>query len=423
MTLQLLWHEYLADHPEGYRYTQFCDRYRQWRAKLRPSMRQVHRAGEKSFVDFSGKKPHIVARRTGQIIAVELFIGALGASSFTYAEATQSQELECWISAHEGMLEYFGGCTEIWVPDNLKSGVTKACRYEPTINRTYAEMAEHYGAVVIPARAYHAKDKAKVEVATLVAQRWILAALRDETFFSLVDLNLRIRELLELLNDRPMQKLGVSRRQLFERIDRPALKPLPANRYELAWWKPCRVNIDYHVEIEHNYYSVPYQLVHELVEARYTHSSVEILYKGKRVASHLRLGGKGKHATRPEHMPAAHRAHAEWSPSRLIGWAEKTGPATGRVVTNILETFRHPEQGYRSCLGIMRLAKRYGADRLEAACCRAEHLGSCRYQTVKNILAAGMDRLPLEAQQLPTSSVPVHDNIRGPDYYAKDKPC
>ena len=257
----------------------------------------------------------------------------------------------------------------------------------------------------------------------LLAQRWILAVLRHETFFSIDDLNLRIRELLEVLNDRPMQKLGVSRRELFERIDKPALMPLPANRYEVAHWKACRVNIDYHVEIEHNYYSVPYQLVQESVEVRYTHSIVEILYKGKRVASHARVRGKGKYSTLSEHMPASHRAHAEWSPSRLIGWAEKTGDATGRVVANLLESFRHPEQGYRSCLGIMRLSKRYGAERLEAACRRAEHLGSCRYQTVKNILAAGMDRLPLQDQQPPTCSVPVHDNIRGPAYYGKDTKC
>jgi transposase len=420
VTLQLLWHEYLEVHPSGYRYTQFCERYRQWRAKLRPAMRQVHRAGEKSFVDYSGKHPHLVDRRTGELVPVELFVGVLGASSYTYAEATPTQELEHWISAHEQMLRHFGGSSEIWVCDNLKSGVATACRYEPNVNRTYADLAEHYGAVVIPARPYHPKDKAKVETAILVAQRWILAALRDETFFCLGDLNRRIRELLELLNDKPMQKLGVSRRELFERIDRPALRPLPASRYEITHWKPCRVNIDYHVEVAGNYYSVPYQLVHESVEACYTHSSVQILFKGKRVASHARLRGKGKHSTRPEHMPASHRAHAEWNPSRLIGWAERTGPATGRVVANLLESFRHPEQGYRSCLGIMRLAKRYGTDRVEAACSRAEHLGSCRYRTVKNILAAGMDRLPLEVQQPPTTSVPPHDNIRGPAYYGKD---
>jgi len=420
VTLQLLWHEYLEDHPEGYRYTQFCERYRRWRAKLHPTMRQVHRAGEKLFVDFSGKRPHLVDRHTGEIVEVELFVGVLGASSYTYAEAIPTQELEHWIEAHEGMLEYFEGSTEIWVCDQLKSGVTVPCRYEPGINRTYAEMAVHYGAVVIPARPYRPRDKAKVEAAVLLAQRWILAVLRNETFFALSDMNRRIRELLDLLNDKLMQKLGVSRRELFERIDKPALTPLPATRYEVTAWKECRVNIDYHVEVESNYYSVPYQLIYESVEACYTRSIVEILYKGKRVASHAWLRGKGKHSTRPEHMPASHRAHAEWSPSRLIGWAEKTGDATGRVVASLLESFRHPEQGYRSCLGLMQLSKRYGAERLEAACRRAEHLGSCRFRTLRNILASGMDRLPLEAQQPATSSVPVHDNIRGPAYYGKE---
>lgn len=419
VTLQLLWHEYIEAHPNGYRYTQFCVRYRQWRKKLNPSMRQVHRAGEKLFVDYSGKKPHIVDRSSGEVVPVELFVGVLGASNYTYAEVTPSQELPYWIGAHIRMLEYFGGSTEIWVPDNLKSGVTKACDYEPLINQTYAECAEHYGAVVIPARRYKAKDKAKVEAGVLVAQRWILAVLRNLTCFSIAEMNRAVWEKLEVLNDRPMQRLDVSRRQLFERIERPVLIRLPAERYELAEWKTCRVNIDYHVAVDHNFYSVPYQLVHEEVEARYTRTTVEVFFKGKRVASHRRvLGSKGKARTRAEHMPAAHRAHAEWSPSRLIHWAEKTGPATGRVVAKLLSTFRHPEQGYRSCLGIMRLSGSYGADRVEAACRRAEHLGSCRYGTVKNILGTGMDRQPLEDQQPVTSSVPTHDNIRGADYYA-----
>lgn len=423
VTLQLLWHEYIEDHPSGYRYTQFCVRYREWQKKLKPSMRQVHRAGEKLFVDYSGNKPAIVDRRSGELIEVELFVGVLGASNYTYAEATPSQRLEHWIGSHIRMLEYFGGSAGIWVPDNLKSGVTRPCRYEPGVNRTYGELAQHYGAVVIPARSYRPKDKAKVEVGVQVVQRWILARLRNLTFFSLAELNRAIWQQLEELNGRPMQKLGTCRRELFERVERPVLIPLPSSRYELAEWKSCRVNIDYHVAVDHNYYSVPHQLLGEEVEARYTHSTVEVLRKGKRVASHARLRGKGQHSTRAEHMPAAHRAHAEWSPSRLIGWAEKTGAATGRVVAEILDAFRHPEQGYRACLGIMRLGKRYGRERLEAACERAEQLGSCRYQTVKNILATGMDREPLDGNQPPASSVPAHGNIRGADYYDQETKC
>jgi len=289
VTLHLLWEEYrevrLAD---GYGYSQFCEIYRRWAGKLRPSMRQEHRAGEKVFVDFSGKRPHIVDRKTGEAISVELFVGVLGASCYTYAEATETQKLHDWIGAHTRMLEYFGGSSALWVPDQLKSGVTGSCRYEPGVNRSYQELASHYGAVVVPARPRKPQDKAKVEAMVLVVQRWIVARLRNRTFFDLVELNAAIRELLELLNGRPMQKIGVSRREMWERLDRPALKPLPAGRYELAEWKLCRVNIDYHVDVERHPYSVPYQLIHEEVEARYSASVVEIYYKGRRVASHPR---------------------------------------------------------------------------------------------------------------------------------------
>jgi transposase len=418
VTLQLLWEEYLEVHPEGYRYSQFCEIYRRWAKRLKPSMRQVHRAGEKTFIDFSGKRPHIVDRRTGEQMPVELFVAVLGASSFTYAEATESQKLPCWVGAHKRMAAYFGGSTEIWVPDQLKSGVRRPCRYEPGINRTYQELAEHYGAIAIPARPGKAKDKAKVESAVLVAQRWILARLRDQTFFSIADLNQAIWKLLEELNDRPMQKLGASRRQLYERLDRPALAPLPTEAYELAEWKRCRVNIDYHVEVDHHPYSVPHQLLRESVEVRYTTSIVEIYYKGKRITSHRRRYDR-RPSTKAEHMPRSHRAHAEWTPSRLIRWASKTGPATGRLVAEILRSRPHPEQGYRACLGIMRLGRRYGAERLEAACLRAQHLRSYSYRTVKNILSSSQDRLPFDDQETrPTEPTPVHANIRGASYYA-----
>lgn len=418
VTLQLVWHEYIEVHPHGYRYSQFCERYRRWARKLHPSMRQVHRAGEKAFVDYSGKRPFIVDRRTGEHVPVELFVGVLGASSYVYAEASPSQELPSWIGSHVRMLESWGGAPEILVPDQLKSGVSVACSYEPGINRTYAEMAEHYGSVVIPARTGRAKDKPKVEAAVLLAQRWILAVLRNRTFFSLAELNAAIREKLDDLNERPMKQLGVSRRELFETLDRPALRPLPARRYEMAEWHGCRVNIDYHVEVDRNFYSVPYALVHEKVEARSTASTVEIFFKGKRIASHPRLTGRGRPSTQREHMPSSHRAHAEWTPSRLIGWGEKTGPATGRVVAEILRSFPHPEQGYRSCLGLLRLAKVYGPERLEAACLRAEKLGSSRYRTVKNILAAGLDRQLFEEDRPEVPRLPVHDNIRGAAFYA-----
>ncbi|MHC4769144.1 MAG: IS21 family transposase [Planctomycetota bacterium] len=420
VTLHLLWEEYREVHPDGYGYSQFCELYRRWAGKLKPSMRQQHRAGEKTFIDFSGKRPHLVDRRTGEQIPVELFVAALGASGYTYAEATPTQKLHDWVGAHTRMLEYFGGSSQLWVPDQLKSAITQPCRYEPGVNRSYQELAAHYGAVVVPARPGKAKDKAKVESTVLLAQRWILARLRHRTFFEFAELNAAIMELLEALNGRPLQKLGVSRCELWERLDRPALKPLPSGRYEMAEWKPCRVNIDYHVDVKRHPYSVPYQLVHEKVEVRYTASIVEVYYKGRRVASHARRFDH-QPSTLAEHMPSSHRAHTEWTPSRLIHWAEKTGPATGRLVAGILKSRPHPEQGYRACLGLMRLGRRYGQQRLEAASTRAEHLRSYSYRTVKNILTSAQDRLPFDAEPSAATPTPSHANIRGAAYYAAEE--
>ena len=418
VTLLQLWLEYATDNPRAYRYSRYCELYHRWRRKLNPTMRQRHRAGEKTFVDFSGKRPHVVDPKTGELRAVELFVATLGASSYTYAEATLDQSLESWVGAHERMSEYFGGSSEIWIPDNLKSGVTYADRYEPGVNRTYEELASHYGAVVIPARVVRPKDKAKVESAVQLVQRWILAVLRHHTFFSLAELNDSIRTQLERLNARPMQKLGVSRRELYEKLDQPVLKSLPGNRYELSTWKPCRVNLDYHVEVGGSYYSVPYQLIDERVEVRTTKAMVEVVFKGKRVASHRRRKAKGELVTEPAHMPSSHRKHLEWTPSRLIDWASKNGPATGKLVSEILHRRRHPEQGFRACLGVMRLGRHHGGDRLEAACERALALSSYSYTTVKNILSAGLDRVALAADP-ETRARDEHENIRGADYYEK----
>ena len=415
VTLMLLWQEYRTQHADGYAYSQFCEHYRRWARRLKPAMRQVHRAGEKLFVDFSGRRPQLVDPNTGEEITVELFVGVLGASGLIYAEATRSQDLPSWITAHVRMLDYFHGSPAIWVSDNLKSGVTRAHRYDPEINRTYRDLAQHYDAVVIPARVAHPKDKPKVEVSVQIAQRWVLAALRHQTFFTLADLNAAIRGRVEAINDRPMKVVGVSRRTLFEQIDRPALKPLPATRYELAEWKIVRANIDYHVAVDHNFYSVPYQLIDESLDARFTASTVEVFFKNRRVAVHARLTGRGRYATRSEHMPPAHRAHAEWTPSRLIAWAELTGPATGRLAAGILAQRPHPAQGYRACLGLMRLGRTYGADRLEAACQRAERLRSYRYRTVEHILTHQQDRLPLDPP--PARPALTHENVRGATYY------
>jgi len=421
VTLYLLWEEYRQAHPQGsYGYSQFCEHYRRWVRKVKPSMRQVHRAGEKTFIDFSGKRPHVVDPKTGEVIPVELFVAVLGASCYTYAEATATQKLQDWAAAHVRMVEYFGGSTELWVPDQLRSAVSRTCRYEPGINRSYQDLARHYGAVVLPARPYRAKDKAKVEAMVLVVQRWILARLRNHTFFSMVDINGVIGKLLEELNERPMQKIGKCRRELFEELDRPALKPLPIGRPEVSQWTTCRPNIDYHVVVDHHPYSVPYQLIDEEFEARFTSTVVEIFHNGQRLVSYRRRYDR-QPTTLAEHMPSSHRAHAEWTPSRLIHWAEKTGPATGRFVAGILKTRPHPEQGYRACLGIMRLGRQYGDARLEAACKRAEHLRSYSYRTVNNILSSSQDRLPLDVRTSVSQATPTHDNIRGGDYYAATK--
>lgn len=347
----------------------------------------------------------------------QIFVAVLGASSFTYAEAFASQELRYWISGHVRAFEAWGGCPRIVVPDNPRTGVTKAHRYEPILNVTYTEMAAHYGVAVIPARPYKPRDKAKVEAGVQVVQRWILARLRKRRFFSLAELNAAIRELLAGLNRKPFKKLPGSRQSVFEEIDRPALRALPATRYQFATWKQATVNIDYHIEADHHYYSVPYQLAREVVDVRLSDATVEIFRRGRRVASHLRSGVRGRHTTTSEHMPDAHRRHLEWTPGRIVRWAEGTGPKTAALVQAVLEERPHPEQGYRSCLGIMRLGKRFGDDRLEAACTRALAVRALSYRSVESILKTGLDRQPLPGPA-PELLSREHANVRGPAYYS-----
>jgi transposase len=419
VTLQLLHVEYLGEHPDGYGYTQFCRYYKRWLSKQQRSMRQIHRAGEKLFVDYSGKKPHIVDPKTGEVREVELFVAALGASSYSFAEATRTQQSADFLASHVRAFEYIGGVTAAVVPDQLKSAVTRACRYEPGIQRDYAQLAEHYDTVILPARPGKPRDKAKVEAAVLVAQRWILARLRNETFFSLGALNRRIAELLEELNHKPMRTYGASRRELFEQLDQPLLKPLPQERFSHGEWKRAKVNIDYHVELDKHYYSVPHALVHEKVEIRFTATTVEIFHDGRRLTSHARSYARGRHTTQDEHMPKSHQQHLEWTPSRLISWGTSIGPSTGKLVAAILDERRHPEQGYRSCLGILRLGKRYGEDRLEAACARALVAGARSYRHLDTMLRKGLDRMPLPTTRPSStkSTSPVHPNLRGGRYY------
>lgn len=415
VTLELLHHEYLERHPGGLRYTAFCDRYRAWVARRGLVMRQVHVAGDKLFVDYSGKRPRIVDEATGEVIEVELFVAALGASNLTYAEATRTQRGPDWIASHVRALEYFGGVPAALVPDQLKSGVTRSCAYEPEVQRTYDELAQHYGTTVMPARPLHPRDKAKVEVAVQIAQRWLLARIRDEVFHSLGALNARLRELLVDLNGRVMRRYGKSRREMFEAVERAALRPLPATRFEYTEWQRARVNIDYHVQVDGHLYSVPYRLVHEEVEARTSGDVVEILHGRTRVASHRRSPVKGGFTTQTEHMPSAHRAHAEWTPSRILGWAEKVGGSTRALCDAILAERPHPEQGFRSCLGILRLGKRYGDERLEAACARALGVRARSYRHVESILKNGLDRVAKADESTPVSL--THANVRGRDYY------
>ena len=417
VTLELLHLEYLEQHPAGYRYTQFCEIYRRWLKRRGLSMRQVHRAGEKCFVDYAGQKPRLTNPATGEVRAVELFVAVLGASNYTYAEATLTQQLPDWLGSHQRALAFFGGVPGAIVPDQLKSGVTVPCRYEPGVQRTYAELARHYGTVILPARPAKPRDKAKIEVGVQVAERWILARLRHETFFALAALNARIAELLTVLNARRMRRYGASRLELFARLDRPTLRPLPAEPFVYAEWKLARVNVDYHVEVQRHYYSVPYPLVHERVDVRTTATTVEVFHRGQRVAAHIRDDTPGRHTTDPAHMPKAHQRHLEWSPSRLIAWGRTIGPDTATLVEAILADRPHPEQGYRSCLGLLRLGRRYGEARLEQACARALSVRARSYRHVDAILKRGLEQLPLPTAPAAHPVPLVHEHLRGRTYY------
>jgi transposase len=417
VTLELLHLEYLESHPNGLRYSAFCGRYRSWLARRQLPMRQRHQAGERAFVDYSGKRPFIVDRATGEHIAVELFVGVLGASSFTFAEATRTQQSVDFIQSHVRMLEHFGGAPALVVPDQLKSGVTTSSRYDPEIHRTYEELAQHYSMAVLPARPRKPRDKAKVEVAVQVVQRWVVARMRNEMFFSLESLNERIRALVDELNDRPMRAYGKSRRELFEALDKPALTALPAEKFVYATWTKARLNIDYHAAFEGNFYSAPYVLVHEHLEVRATSTTVELLHKGQRVASHVRSYAKGAYVTAKAHMPKAHQEHLEWPPSRVIEWAGKIGPNVKLLVEALLEQRKHPEQGYRPSLGIVRLAKRYGNERTDKACQRAHLAGARSYRHVAAILKSNLDRAPMPDTVDDNAPRVDHENIRGAGYY------
>jgi len=417
VTLYLLWSEYAAAHEErAYRYSQFCHRYRQWHARQRRSMRQSHRAGEKLFIDYCGPTVEVVDPDTGVVHAAQIFVAVLGASSYTYAEASWSQSLPDWIASHQRALRFFTGVPALLVPDNVRAAVTRADRYSPRINPTYAEMAAHYHTAVLPARPYKPRDKAKAEVGVQLVERWILARLRHRSFFSLAELNHAIAELLTELNERPFQGRSESRRDLFEALDRPALRPLPQEAYEYAEWRRARPGIDYHVEVDKRLYSVPHALVGQSLDLRVSATTVEVMHKGQRVAAHARHG-KGRYSTLTEHMPRSHQAHRQWSPTRFMRWASAIGPCTAQVVKHQLEDRPHPEHGYRACLGLLSLSRRYHASRLEKACERALAIHSPRYHSIASILQQGLDRQPLDGEDNTPDELPLHTNVRGASYY------
>ena len=415
VTLQLVWEEHRAGHPDGFGYSRFCELYRAWEGRLSPTMRQTHVAGEKLFVDYAGTTMDVIDGTTGEVIKAQLFVAVHGASSYTFADATWTQTLPDWIGSHTRAFAFFGGVSAMVVSDNLKSGITKACFYEPAVNRSYAEMAAHYDTAIVPARPYKPRDKAKVEVGVQVATRWIIAKLRKRQFFSLNELNEAIAVEVAALNARVTRHLGASRKALFDELERSALKGLPTEPYVYAEWKECKLGLDYHVEVEKHYYSAPHQLLREKVWVRITARTVEVLHGGSRVAAHVRSSSNRRHTTVREHMPSSHQRHADWTPARIQRKANEIGPKTSALIEIILREKTHPEQGFRACIGILRHAEAFGPERLEAACGRALEIGARSYTSVTSILKNNLDRRRPE----PATDGPAitHDNIRGPTYF------
>ena len=418
ITRQLLWEEYKEQYPEGFGYTQFCYHLSRWQKKLNVSMRQIHKAGEKMFIDYSGLQGEITDRITGEKRKVEIFVAALGSSGYTYAEASENQKLESFLDSHVNAFEFYEGVTDILVPDNLKSAVTKAHRYDPQINSSYQDLADHYNTVVIPARPYRPQDKSKVELAVKLVQRWILAKIRNEIFFSVEELNTRIRGLLDYYNGKIIKALGKSRKELFYELDKPALKALPQHRYEFKNVRWRRVNVDYHIEIEGSHYSVPHQLAGKEVLARYNRNMVDISFMGKSIALHVRINEVNQASTNTEHMPQAHRRYAGTLPSELISQAEAIGPETGRLIHKIITEDKHPEKGYRSAYGILRAARKHKNDReTELAAARMLALDIKRVFHFESILKRKTWQTAEDENILLPQVSSASENIRGNGYY------
>ena len=416
MTKHLLWEEYTQRFPNScYSYSQYCDRYRHWLGQQRRSMRQVHKVGEKTFIDYAGSTVGIINPHTGEIWQAQIFVAVLGASNYTFAEASASQSLPDWLQSHVRMFEFFGGCTELLVPDNLRSGVSKACRYDPDLNPAYQQLASHYNVAVMPARPYKPKDKSKAENGVLLVERWILMRLRHQSFFSLSELNRCIAALLTELNNKAFKQLPGCRRDAFEQLDRPALRALPKQAYRYVDIKRVKVNIDYHVQYESHHYSVPHHYVGEKLELHAAETLVQIYFRQTLVASHPRKYHAGT-STEPGHMPKRHSQHHKWTPERLKQWAASIGNDTLQWVDWQMESKAHPEQVYRLCLGLLSLSRTYPATRLNAACRLANRKKLNRLKQIKSILKANRDQLPDELE-LSTTLPQEHENIRGPETF------
>ena len=418
VTLKLLWREYREHHPKGLGYTQFCMKYREYKRSINPSMRQSHKAGEKCFVDYAGMRMSWLDLRSNEIKQAEIFVGCLGASQYTFVEATPSQRIPDWIESHIHLFEFLGGVTEIIVPDNLKSGVTKAHRYDPDINANYQYWAEHYGIAIVPARANCPKDKAKVENAVGCIERQILAPLRDVTFTGIVEINQAIKPLLKQFNSQKLQKMDVSRLEMFKEIDKPALKSLPRNRYQYVTWEKAKVHMDYHCLFDKHYYSVPYKYINNKIEIRATTSTIECFYKGERIAIHQRSYKKNNFTTVSEHMPKAHKEYARWTPERIRNWAAKSGDCTKQFIEQLMASRSFPQQAFRACIGVIRLGEHFGNDRLELACAKALAVGATRYKQIEDILKNRVENIPLVSDSSNDENlIQDHENIRGANYY------
>jgi transposase len=416
MTLKLLWDEYKEAHPDAhYGRSWFCKGYREWASRLEPVMRQVYKYGEKCFVDFAGDTLPVLDPATNEIRQAQVFVGTLGASNYTYCDVCWSQDIPNWLRLHVDMFHYFGGCPTVLVPDNLKAGVTKPCFYEPSVNISYEELAKYHQAAVIPTRVAKPKDKAKVEGSVLIVEREIIAPLRNRTLIGLAGAKEAVWEKLRALNSRPFQELEGSREQLFLEFEKPALSPLPRQRYDEGIWKTAKVHLDYHIAVEGHHYSVPFQHIGKKVEARMTLVTMEIFLDQVRVASHRRSFVKGGYTTDEAHMPEKHRRISGWTPDKILSWAENVAPEVRAACAAILESRSHPEQGVRACLGVLKLRKRYTPARLTAACRRALRSGMPSYQRLCSILENNLDSQPLP--ESPQRRLGPHENIRGAAYY------